>query len=115
MTTIFDSAAPVKTDRSFGTLPARERRMPYTAQDLQDAAQMFGDADENRRLEEQAQEAAWYDQFNGSFPTTGHCLLCGDRCDDLTFQGLCDRCDDLATDATTACQNAQAGLGYQVF
>jgi hypothetical protein len=30
MTTIFDSARSVKTARRFGTLPARERRMPYT-------------------------------------------------------------------------------------
>ena len=114
MTTIFDSAASVKSDRSFGSLPARERRMPYTWQDLQDAALMFGEAEADRHLEEQAQEAAWYDQFNGSFPEAGHCLLCGDR-DDLTFQGLCDRCDDRATDASTACQNYAAGLGYNVF
>ena len=89
--------------------------MPYTAQDLRDAAQMFGDAEADRRLEERAQEAAWSDQFNGSFPEAGHCLMCGDRCDDLTFQGLCDRCDDLATKATIAGQNARAGLGYNVF
>ena len=69
----------------------------------------------DRLLEEQAQEAAWYDQFNGTIPEAGNCLLCRVRCDDLTFQGLCDRCDDLATDATIAGQNAQAGLGYQVF
>ena len=115
MTTIFDSAAPVKSDHLFGTLPARERRQPYTAQDQQDAAQMFGDAEADRRLEEQALESAWYDQFNDTIPATGHCLLCGDRCDDLTFQGLCDRCDDLAMAATTAGQNARAGLGYFVF
>ena len=115
MTTIFDSVASVKSDRPFGTLPRRERRMPYTWQDLQDAAQMFGDAETDRHFEEQALEAEWTDQFNGTIPAAGHCLLCGERCDDLTFQGLCDRCDDLATDATTACQNAQAGLGYNVF
>ena len=64
----------------------------------------FGDAEADRYLEEQAQEAAWYDQFNGTIPEAGHCLLCGERCDDLTFQGLCDRCDDLACDATIAGQ-----------
>ena len=42
-------------------------------------------------------------------------LLCGDRCDDLTFQGLCDRCDDLACEATIAGENERAGLGYRVF
>ena len=122
MSTIFDSAAPVKSDRRFGILPRRERRMPYTWQDLQDAAQMFGDAEaerllaeENRLLEEQAQEAAWNDQFTNSFPEAGHCHLCGEKCDDLTFQGLCDRCDNVATDATIAGQNERAGLGYQVF
>jgi hypothetical protein len=115
MITIFDSAAPVKSGRPFGTMPGRERREPYTLQDALEAAQMFGDAEADRRLEEQAQEALWYDQFNGSFPKAGHCLLCGDRCDDLTFHGLCDRCDDLATDATIAGQNARAGLGYNVF
>jgi hypothetical protein len=31
MTTIYDSACSVKTARPFGNLPARERRMPYTA------------------------------------------------------------------------------------
>jgi hypothetical protein len=115
MITMFDSAAAVKSDRPFGTLPARERRMPYTQADLDWAAQTFGDAEADRRLEEQALQAAWDDQFNDSLPAAGHCLMCGDRCDDLTFQGLCDRCDDLACDATTAGQNAQAGLGYRVF
>ncbi len=112
MKTIFDSAAPVKSDRPFGTLPRRE---PYTWQDLQEAAQMFGDAEADRILEERAQEAAWYDQFNGTFPEAGLCLMCRERCDDLNFQGLCDRCHDLATDATIAGQNARAGLGYRVF
>jgi hypothetical protein len=43
------------------------------------------------------------------------CLNCGQRCKDLTSQGLCDRCDDLATNATIAGQNCRAGLGYTVF
>jgi hypothetical protein len=115
MTTIFDSARSVKTTRPFGTLPARERRMPFTWQDLQDAAQMFGDLEADRRLDEQARDAEWSDQFNDSIPATGHCLLCGDPCDDLTVQRLCDRCDTLATDATTAGRNRRAGLGYRVF
>jgi hypothetical protein len=115
MTTIFDSARSVKTARRFGTLPARERRMPYTAQDLACAAQMFADAESDRELEARALEAEWTDQFNGSIPAAGYCLNCGQASDDLTTQGLCDRCDTLATDATTAGQNGRAGLGYHVF
>jgi hypothetical protein len=114
MTTLFDSAAPVKSARPFGIPPARERRQPYTQDDLDWAAQTFGQL-EDERLEEQALQAAWDDQFNDTLPATGHCLLCGDRCDDLTFQGLCDRCDDLACEATIAGRNARAGLGNRVF
>jgi hypothetical protein len=115
MTTVFDSAAPVKSDRPFGILPSHERRMPFTQADLDWAAQFFGELEEARQLEERALQSHWDDQFVGTIPATGHCLLCGDHCDDLTFQGLCDRCDDLACDATIAGQNARAGLGYRVF
>jgi hypothetical protein len=69
---------------------------------------------ENRHLEELAAEAEWLDQFNGSI-LTGHCLNCGDRCDDLTVHGLCDRCDTAATEATIACVNGAHGLGHRVF
>ena len=113
MQTITDPRRSVKSDR-----PARGRREPYTQADLDWAAQAFGDAEtdrENRHYEELAAEAEWTDRFNASIPATGHCLNCGDRCDDLTVQGLCDRCDTLATDATTAGQNGRAGLGYRVF
>ena len=68
-----------------------------------------------RAAGEKALEAAWDDQFNDTIPATGHCLSCGDRCDDLTSQGLCDRCDSLATDATIACQNKAAMGQYRVF
>jgi hypothetical protein len=116
MTTLFDSAAPVKSARPFGTPPSSEDLEPYTAQDLQDAAEKSGDSDEeNRRLEEQALQAAWDDRFIVTIPAAGVCQMCGDACDDLTFQGLCDRCDDLACEATIAGQNARAGLGYRVF
>ena len=115
MTTLYDSAAPVKSGRPFGTLPARERRMPFTQADLDWAAQAFGELEDAPRLEEQAFQAAWDDQLNNSLPMAGHCLNCGDRCGDLTFQGLCDRCDDLACNATIAGQNARAGLGHRVF
>src|SRR5262249_480759 len=115
MPTIFDSARCVKTDRRFGRgIPAGDRR-PYTQADLDWAAQAFGDAEDDRRLEELATQAAWEDRVNGSIPPGGHCLVCGDRCEDLTFQGLCDRCDTLASDATIAGENGRAGLGYRVF
>lgn len=114
MTTLFDSAAPVKIRRPFGTLPDRERRMPYTAKELQEAIEMFADAEADR-LDEQALQAAWDDQFNDTLPPAGHCQNCGEPCDHLTPQGLCDRCDDLATDAAIAGQNGRAGLGYRVF
>jgi hypothetical protein len=62
-----------------------------------------------------AAEAAWYHQLEETAPLTDRCLNCGDRCDDLTARGLCDRCDDLATDATIACVNGLYGLGHRVF
>lgn len=110
MTTVFDSAAPVKS------APAPVDLEPFTAQDLQDAAEMFGDSDdENRWLEERALQTAWDAQFEDTIPAPGFCQMCGDPCDDPTFQGLCDRCDDLACDAAIACVNAHYGLGYRVF
>src|SRR6516165_1798505 len=113
MTTIFDSAAPVKTARPFGTLPARERRMPYTAQDLAAAAQMFGDAESDRELEARALQAAWDDQFR--FPA-GLCELCGEPADWLDpMHKLCSECLTAAENASLAAANARAGLGYRVF
>src|SRR6516165_8666728 len=109
MTTLYDSATPVKPDRPFGILPPRERREPYTQADRDWAAQAFGELEDARQLEERALQARWDDQFIGTIPATGHCLLCGDRCDDLTFQGLCNRCDDLACEAAIAGENARAG------
>jgi hypothetical protein len=122
MTTLFDSAAPVKSE-SFarGIQPARRPFVP-SLEDLEWAAQTFGDIEdarrldeENHRLEELAAEAAWSDQFHDSIPLTGHCLNCGDRCDDLTSQGLCDRCDTIATEDSIACVNQLHGLGRRVF
>jgi hypothetical protein len=86
MTTLFDSAAPVKSDRPFGILSRGDRRMPYTQADLDWAAQTFGELEDERQLEERALQAQWDDQFVGTLPATGHCLLCRDRCDDLTPQ-----------------------------
>ena len=115
MTTIFDSAAPVKSDHLFGTMPARERRQPYTAQDLQDAAQMFGDAEADRWLEEQALQARWDDQFTNAFPAA-LCQMCGEPSDQLDpVHELCPECLDRAEFATIDGQNERAGLGYRVF
>jgi hypothetical protein len=60
MIILFDSRRPVKSDQRFGILPPRERRRPYTWQDLQDAAQMFGDlesAREHRQFDQRSEEA----------------------------------------------------------
>jgi hypothetical protein len=120
---LFDSARSVKSE-SFGRgiRPARRPFVPGI-EDLEWAAQFFGDLEdarlreeaENRRLEEQAAEALWYHQFDDTMPLIGHCLNCGDRCDDLTAQGLCERCDSLATEDSIACVNALHGLGRRVF
>jgi hypothetical protein len=77
---------------------------------------MFGDSEEeNAWLEEQALQAAWDAQFDETIPASGFCPMCGDECDDPTFQGLCDRCDDPACDAAIAGEDARAGFGYRGF
>ena len=115
MTTIFDSAAPVKSDRPFGTLPGRERRMPFTQADLDWAAQTFGDTEADRQLEEQALQARWDDQFTNAYPA-GCCQLCGEPSDQLDpVHELCPECLDRAEFATIAGVNERAGLGYRVF
>lgn len=123
MTTIFDSARSVKSAQSFGRgiNPPRSTHFEPSDADRAWAAELFDRLEqarfieeENRRLEELAAEAEWLDQFNNSI-LTGHCLNCGDRCEDLTVQGLCDRCDTAATEATIACVNGTHGLGYRTF
>jgi hypothetical protein len=110
MTTIFDSAAPVKSDRPFG--PAVD--------DLDEFAAMFAD-DANEPEPDWdaiAAQRAWEDLYEAGLiasPEIDRCLLCGATSVDLTKQGLCDRCDDAATDASTASRNYAAGLGFQVF
>ena len=91
--------------------------MPFTQADLDWAAQTFRDAEADRELEEQALEAAWYDQFNASLPVPadGRCLNCGQAGDALDMHGLCPACEALADDATIACRNWVAGLGNRVF
>jgi hypothetical protein len=125
MTTIRTKSRRVKPSRhtarpdapfGAGILPTASRRFEPSDEDRAWAAQFFGQLeDERRELEERALQAQWDDQFVGTIPMTGHCLLCGDRCDDLTVQGLCDRCDDLACEAAIKGENARAGLGYRVF
>jgi len=123
---LFDSTLTVNPAlRTFGRgiQPARRRPFVPSIDDLAWAAQFFGEMEdtrireeaENHRLEELAAEAAWNRQFEDTLPMTGHCLNCGDRCDDLTAQGLCDRCDTIASEDSIACINALYGLGRRVF
>jgi hypothetical protein len=85
---VFDSARSVKSDRTFGDPPPRETRRPYTWQDLQDAAQMYGDIEADR-----------------------HCAVCGADAEN----GLCPRCEERAEEASVASMNYAAGLGFRVF
>jgi hypothetical protein len=121
MQTIFDSAAPVKSDRPFGVLPGRGRCIPSQA-DLDWAAQFYGELEdarlhdeENRELERRAGEAEWLDRFNASI-AAGRCVDCGAPSDQLDrVHGLCPECLDRAEYATLASVNERAGLGYRVF
>jgi hypothetical protein len=120
---LFDSALSVKSE-SFGRgIPAARRPFVPSIEDLNEAAQMFGDLEsdrlreeaENRRFEEQALEFEWNAQFEGAFPPDV-CQMCGEPADWLDpIHGLCAECDDRATNATMAGQNHRAGLGYRVF
>jgi hypothetical protein len=82
MQTIFDSAAPVKSDPAFGRGIDRRPFGP-DLDDLNWAAQCFGDAESDRELEERALQAAWDDQFDGpylildagDFPPSGDAAL----------------------------------------
>ncbi len=114
MTTIFDSAVSVKSDRPFGILPARERFIPSQA-DLDWAAQAFGDAEADRELEERALQARWDAQFDGTFPA-GLCEMCGEPSDwlDPTHK-LCGECLTAAENSTIAIQNRFAMGQYRVF
>ena len=121
MTTVFDSAAPVKSDRPFGRGIARQPFVPSQA-DLDWAACFFGELEaarlhdeENRELERRAGEAEWLDRFNDSI-AAGRCVDCGAPSDQLDrVHGLCPPCLDSAEFATIAGQNERAGLGYRVF
>jgi hypothetical protein len=76
---------------------------------------MFADDEQATRLDEQALQAAWDDQFRDVPPPAGICSACGDDAEELSW-GLCPDClDDAATHAAIAGQNERAGLGYRVF
>jgi hypothetical protein len=126
MTILFDSTLTVNpASQTFGRgiAPPRTTHFEPGDEDRAWAAEFFDRLEQaryqeerNLRPEEQALEAAWSDQFNDTLPSlTGHCLNSGDRCDDLTFQGLCDRCDTIASEASIACINGLHGLGHRVF
>ena len=93
-------------------------RVPYTIEDLDAAAQMFANAEndrENRRLEQRAGEAVWEGQFHATAPA-GCCQLCGEPSDWLDpVHGLCEPCMTAAENATIASVNAAHGLGRRVF
>ncbi|MGP0069495.1 MAG: hypothetical protein ACLQGP_38595 [Isosphaeraceae bacterium] len=77
---------------------------------------MFGQAEPD--WDAIAAQRAWEDAYEAGLiasPEIDRCQLCGATSVDLTFQGLCDRCDDAAIDASIASQNYAAGLGFQVF
>ncbi len=59
MTTVFDSSRSVKSE-SFGHGIQPDRRRPFvpSIEDLNWAAQFFGDLETDRRLEEQAAQGA---------------------------------------------------------
>ena len=89
MTTLFDSAPPVKSE-SFGRgiQPARRRPFVPSLEDLNWAAQFFGRSGSGPSAGRAGPRSAWYHQFDDTMPPTGHCLNCGDRCDDLTTGAL---------------------------
>jgi hypothetical protein len=105
MTTLFDSAAPVKTDRPFGTLPACERRQPYTQADLDWAAQAFADASEPD-----------YDLLAGEAAFLISCELCGRPVEPEELdRGLCNDCQSAAEDASMASQYGAAGMQWKSY
>jgi hypothetical protein len=76
---------------------------------------MFGDAESDRHLEQQALQAAWNDQPNPNFHT-GCCQLCGEPSDWLDAgHELCSECLAAAQIALTAWQNKPAMDRYRIF
>ena len=115
---LFDSTVASKpAPRTFARGIPSERRRPFipSQADLDWAAQTFGDAESDRQLEEQAEQARWDDQFTNRFPA-GCCQLCGEPSDQLDpIHELCPECLTAAEDATIACQNRNAMGQYRVF
>ena len=122
MQTIFDSASPVKFAQPFGRGIARQCPAPFepSDEDRAWAAALFEELDQaryqaekNRHLEEQAEQARWDDQFR--FPA-GICESWGQPSDWLDpVHKLCDECLTAAENATIACQNRNAMGQYRVF
>jgi hypothetical protein len=101
MTTLYDSAAPVKSDRPFGTLPARERRMPHTQADLDWAARSFGD------------DADWDVRLAAGLET---CEVCGRPVEPGELEcGMCAVCMIRAEEASLTCQYYGAGMGWHTY
>jgi hypothetical protein len=118
MTILFDSVQTVNpAPRTFARGIRPEPRRPFVPDldDLDWAAQAFGDAESVRHLEEQAEQARGDDQFNRTFPA-GCCQLCGEPSDQLDpVHELCPECLTAAADATIACQNRNAMGQFRVF
>jgi hypothetical protein len=71
-------------------------RMPYTQADLDEVAQMFADAEEDRQYDELAAQREWEGMYEAGLLSPvefGRCAVCSTPYDDLTPQGLCDACD----------------------
>jgi hypothetical protein len=68
--------------------------MPFTAADLDWAAQFFGELDDARQLEERALQARWDDQFAGTLPV-GYCRSCGEPAE-VNRDRLCLECEAMA-------------------
>ena len=101
-----------------GIIPHAGRRMPYTQADLDEAVLMFADSTSEPDYDTLAAQRAWEDLYEGGLLTPvefGRCALCSEVSGDLNESGLCDRCEDRAIDATTACRNYAAGLGREVY
>ena len=115
MTILFDSVQTVNpAPRTFARGIARRPFVPSQA-DLDWAAQFFGELEDARELEEQAEQARWDDQFAGAFPA-GCCQLCGEPSNQLDpVHELCPECLTAAENATIACQNRNAMGQYRVF
>jgi hypothetical protein len=82
-------AAPFGT----GVYPTRTRFEP-TEDDRRWAAQVFGEIEDDRQLEERALQAQWDDQFVGTIPV-GYCRSCGEPAE-VNGDRLCLECEAIA-------------------